>query len=126
MREVREDAGDLPVVAPARRKVAREIDEAVGICLDRRQPVAAALADERAAANLAADQAAPFRFGIGPRDGANGDAKLPGKFAVGREAVTGLEASGGDVLGEAIGDGGVARAGLMLKVGQPTCHGDNI
>ena len=79
-----------------------------------------------AAPDLAAHQAAPLGLGVSAAHGAHGDAEPPGQIAVGRQALAGLETAGGDLGGERVGDGGVARPGAAFQVGLPICHGDNV
>jgi hypothetical protein len=82
-------------------------------------------AHEGAAPDLAGDQVAADRFGIGTGDGADGDLQSSREVAVGRHACAGCEIAGCDRVGDRFGDGNVAGTAALGDIGRPGCHGDN-
>jgi hypothetical protein len=110
-------------------QIAREVDVIVGRRRrghQGRRGVAQAVADIGAAPDLAGDQAASFRFGIGARDRADGEVQLPGEIAMGGQAIARLQPPRRDIGGEGIGDRDVAGAGAGFDLGLPSCHRDNV
>jgi hypothetical protein len=79
-----------------------------------------------AAADFAADEAAPFRFAIGARHGADGAAQPIGQLAVGGQAVAGRKPALPDVGGQRIRNRQIARSTVGGNVGEPNCHGNNV
>ena len=95
----------------------------IGTVADAHRDVAA---HEGAASDFAADQAAPFRFAIGARDGADGDAELIGELAMSGKAIAGRKPAAADIGGQRIRNRQIARAAMTAKVGDPNCHEDNV
>jgi hypothetical protein len=78
-----------------------------------------------APSDFPAEQAAPLGLLIGSRDGADGDAEPPGKFPVRGQPIAGLQLPFGEIGGNGIRNGDIARP-VGGKCRYPTCHGDNV
>jgi uncharacterized protein YjiS (DUF1127 family) len=45
---------------------------------------------------------------------------------MGGQARAALQAAGPDVAGDGLGNGEIARAGMLFEIGGPNCHSDNV
>jgi hypothetical protein len=124
-RHLRQPLRQHRVLIAAGGEVHAEIDHAVA-ALRLRQRHQALAAHIGAAPDLALDQSAPLRLGIGARHRADGDAEPVGEIAVGRQPIAVAQLAVLDIGGERIDDGQVARTGCGGEVGRPNCHGDNV
>src|SRR4029077_2534185 len=81
------------------------------------------LGEEAAAADMAFQQAAALRLGIGAGNRAYGDAETIGEVAMGGQAIAGLQLSVAQVGGQCLGNGLVAGSRDGGEIGNPYCHG---
>src|SRR5262249_7564084 len=74
--------------------------------------------------HMAFNQAATLSLGIGPCDGADGDAQTVGEVTMGRQPIAGLQLAVAYICRERISDCLVAWAIDGREVRDPNCHGD--
>ena len=79
-----------------------------------------------AAADMALDQPAALRLGIGAGDGADGDAQPIGQIAMGGQALAGLQLPVAHIDSQRFGYCLVSRAAGSREVRNPYCHGDKL
>ena len=100
-------------VARVRRRVERQLDQVVTAVAHRIGPALPGSPGTHigAAADLSADQAALRHQGVGAAHRADGDAQSVGEVALRRQAGAFGQSAGGDVVGDRLGQGAIARPG---------------